>query len=355
MAASDQEDAEGPFYGPHHRSRQLTSEDQVWDFNCWDDVAWDAEEEARAEEIVAQQRLDSALYQRRRGNLDGAQALLAAAEDHKAGKKWMRSGPREEDLQLAAAKWDSFYTQHERWFFKDRHWLTGEFRELFFDTTVSVDTDAGQASAVDFSAARRIVELGCGAGNTVFPIWRERRDDPTLEHLYACDFSSKAVELVRSFREFVPAKMTAFVHDLSTDDGFDASVIAPGSIDAAVAIFVLSALRPERLAVAFRKIFDILRPGGLLLFRDYGRYDLTQLRLKADRLIDDDFYFRGDGTTVYFFTPERLRELAQAAGFVVLEARHDRRLITNRFRRLKMHRNWVQAKFMRPLQTDEAQ
>ncbi len=73
-------------------------------------------------------------------------------------------------LRLEAdEQWDKFYAIHQNRFFKDRNWLFTEFPELHALTNGN------------------ILELGCGVGNTVFPIL-EANISPGLK-VFCCDFS----------------------------------------------------------------------------------------------------------------------------------------------------------------------
>lgn len=280
--------------------RFLTDEEDVWKFNAWDHVEWGPDQKEEAERQLA------------------AQAQTPVNE---FDKKLYLANP--------ARYWDLFYRNNKEKFFKDRKWLRVEFPALY----EACKKDAGAVS---------ILEVGCGAGNTMFPVLQEN-ENPDLR-ISGVDFSPRAVEIVKTSPSFDPKFAHAAVWDLADPEGNLPEGIEPHSVDIIVMIFVFSALAPDQWPQAVSNLQKILKPGGRILFRDYGRYDLTQIRFKKGRLLDENFYIRGDGTRVYFFTEEELAEIFGTA-FTPVKIATDRRLIVNRQRKIKMYRVWLQAEF----------
>ena len=62
-----------------------------------------------------------------------------------------------------------------------------------------------------------------------------------------------------------------------------------------------------RMRETLVNLTKLLKPGGKILFRDYGLYDMAQLRFKQGQCIENNFYVRGDGTFVKFFTQGKFR------------------------------------------------
>lgn len=98
-----------------------------------------------------------------------------------------------------------------------------------------------------------MLEVGCGAGNTLFPLL-EQSKNPDL-FVYATDFSSTAVQVVQSNPLYDTTRSCAFVWDLASPELPEQ--VEPGSLDVLVLIFVLSALAPEQWDQAMINIHKV--------------------------------------------------------------------------------------------------
>jgi len=159
--------------------------------------------------------------------------------------------------------------------------------------------------------------------------------------------------VIRENEAYNTKNIQADVWDAASED------LPPGlgeaCVDVVVMIFIFSALSPSQWKQAVQNIYRVLKPGGEVLFRDYGRGDLAQVRFKKGRYLEENFYIRGDGTRVYFFEKDELIKIwtgkdivgvgAGNTGFEVVNLGVDRRLLVNRAKQLKMYRCWMQGRF----------
>ncbi|XP_022142829.1 uncharacterized protein LOC111012843 isoform X2 [Momordica charantia] len=182
--------------------------------------------------------------------------------------------------------------------------------------------------------------IGCGAGNTVFPLIATY---PNV-FIHACDFSPRAVNLVKTHKDFNESRIAAFVCDLTADNL--SNHVSPSSIDVVMMIFVLSAVSPEKMSQVLQNVKKVLKPTGNVLFRDYATGDLAQERFDCkDQKISENFYVRGDGTRAFYFSNEFLTSTFKENGFDVKELDVCCKQVENRSRDLIMNRRWVQAVF----------
>jgi len=245
----------------------------------------------------------------------------------------------------AKKNWDLFYKRNETRFFKNRHWTLQEFEEV--------------------SNAQNpiLLEVGCGCGNFIFPMLEEV---PGLKVL-ACDFSPRAVDFVKSHEKYDETRIRAFVCDITAKDCFtplEELAYCKGNVNNEVEdkevsdnhnaadflsmIFVLSSISPgQKQRDAIENISKVVKPGGIVFFRDYGRHDMAQLRFKGGKKIDENFYARRDGTRSYYFTPEEVISLFENVGFSPLSCDFVHRRTVNVKEGINVERTFVQGKFVK--------
>lgn len=228
--------------------------------------------------------------------------------------------------------WEKFHQHHSTArFFKEKRYIPLAFPVL-------------QQSSDD--RPLHVAEIGCGCGSALLPVLKA---NPNVRAT-ACDVSDTAVALCRQAAQ--QAGIEAHRLHLFSYDASSSSTLQPPLLnlnaDCMLMIFTLSALWPADMPAMLQHAYDALRPGGLLLFRDYGMYDIAQCRFSGDQVVDVDamVYVRQDGTLASFFTIERIEALAKDVGFTeTVECVYARTKLKNNKNGKEMKRVFVNAVF----------
>ena len=239
--------------------------------------------------------------------LDGA-ATVGRVGTNRRGAPIDEDGATPTTSEAQARAWDDFHGTHDSGvFFKERRYLLAEFPALL---------EVGC-----------VLEVGCGSGSSALPVLAANPSATVL----ACDWSANAVRCAeRAVASRAPDdadRFEAFVCDPSTSARgalagevhrrLERRGVNRGGVDAALLVFVLSAVPPGTTTATFlRRCVEAVRPGGLVCFRDYGAYDLPMLRFPPSQRLADRQYARMDGTLARFFTVDEVRTMFREAGLV---------------------------------------
>ncbi|NWW43226.1 METL2 protein, partial [Pedionomus torquatus] len=331
-------------------SRILTDPSKVFEHNMWDHMQWSQEEEENAKERAAENSLVKVQWE--------DQEILPEKKREELKTEQRSSGHTKRNCTNSFSHKNEMFEEGEKYWKKNCGGGSTSVQG-YADNKNQIksltDNAQGKNCGEELSrlesfpgsdATYRILEVGCGAGNSVFPILKVLCNTPGT-FLYCCDFASGAVELVKSHSSYNSAWCSAFVHDVC-DDALPYPF--PDEIlDVVLLVFVLSTIHPDRMQGVVNRLAKLLKPGGMLLFRDYGRYDTAQLRFKKGHCLSENFYVRGDGTRVYFFTKDEVSNMFNLAGLTEVQNLVDKRLQVNRKKKVKMQRVWIQSKFQKPL------
>ena len=224
--------------------------------------------------------------------------------------------------------WDIFYKRNTTNFYKNRNYIHREFNleEL--------------VKQLKENKKRRLnlLEAGCGVGNTLFPLMELFKDDVKM---YGFDFSDNAITFIQKDSKYKPEDIEVEVKDL-VKHSLDYS-----QLDFVTLVFVLSAISPENHEEVIKKLLACMDSDSYLYFRDYAEFDMAQMRLasRKDSKLKNCFYLKTDGTRVFYFNENYLRELFDKfkGQIEVLKLETHYRTIRNIKRGLEMNRVWIQG------------
>lgn len=259
---------------------------------------------------------------------------LAAIERQRLELEALRAAGAALHRESDGASWEAFHQLHSgAKFFKEKRYLPLAFPVL--------RDDRGPGGSL------HVAEIGCGCGSAILPVLKA---NPAVKAT-VCDVSATAVDLLKQAAQragIEASRVNAFAFDASQAQ--EGGPLSGLNADCVLMIFTLSALSPADMPAMLNHARCALRPGGLLLFRDYGRWDMAQLRFSGAHLVDPDslVYRRTDGTLSSFFDPEELKALVQRCEFEVEDCRYVTTLVRNKKKDLGLKRVFVHGAFRRP-------
>lgn len=265
---------------------------------------------------------------------DGEVAVARQREEYRRSVLTNQTVHRESYSDL----WEDFHLAHSTGrFFKEKRYLTMAFPRLL-EAYIDDSTSGGRVHVLG--------EIGCGGGSALIPVLR---DNPHAVAV-ACDVSSKAIDIFRSACDGAGIdsdRVRLCVHAAGSSTAIQHSPFQTGSLDTMLLIFTLSAFHPNDMISVLREAYVSLQENGMVLLRDYGLYDMAQLRFHGSQLVDDDHlvYKRADGTLSYFFSTEFLENIFRQAGFSTVECRYVTTYVRNIKKQVTMKRVYVHGVF----------
>lgn len=238
---------------------------------------------------------------------------------------------QDQDDQLGVvekSQWELFFGNHNSGnFFRPRNYLFAEFQNWL--SLSNTDEGCQQDSLT-------VVEVGCGHGSSMYPLIKSL---PFLAKYTATDYSLNALAILEKNPSYDKNRITTAFWDVTKSPDFEGTFQTHS--DALLCIFALSAVKPEHHVASLRNMAAVLKPNGVILFRDYGLHDMTMYR--HTKRYAEKLFERNDKTLSYYFDLDYMREIVRQSGLIIVELSYATVEVQNRRMANSMKRVFVHA------------